>query len=86
MSAHVDPYVQTHPMAADRIAMIDEMAHKSKFFDKPDDPALKERHDLVRAKFAAFTRNSQSVLRLYPPSDTSLAGRLRSRHRRLSLL
>ena len=73
MSAHVDPYVQTHPMAADRIAMIDELAHKSKFFDKPDDPALKERHDLVRAKFAAFTRNGQSVLRLYPPSDTSLA-------------
>lgn len=73
ISAHIDPYVQTHPMAADRIAMIDEMAHKSQFFDKPDDPALKERHDLVRAKFAAFTRNSQSVLRLYPPSDTSLA-------------
>ena len=73
MSAHIDPYIQTHPMAADRIAMIDELAHKSKFFDKPDDPALKERHDLVRAKFAAFTRNAQSVLRLYPPSDTSLA-------------
>lgn len=73
ISAHIDPYVQTHPMAADRITMIDEMAHKSQFFDKPDDPALKERHDLVRAKFAAFTRNSQSVLRLYPPSDTSLA-------------
>ncbi|WP_084632866.1 M48 family metalloprotease [Pleomorphomonas oryzae] len=73
MSAHIDPYVQTHPMAADRITMIDEMARKSKFFDKPDDPALKERHDLVRAKFAAFTRNGQSVLRLYPQSDTSLA-------------
>lgn len=73
MSAHIDPYVQTHPMAADRITMIDEMARKSKFFDQPDDPALKERHDLVRAKFAAFTRNGQSVLRLYPPADTSLA-------------
>jgi predicted Zn-dependent protease len=73
MSAHIDPYIQSHPMAADRIAMIEEQARKSKFFDKPDDPALKARHDLVRAKFAAFTRNSQSVMRLYPPSDTSLA-------------
>jgi len=73
MSAHIDPYVQTHPLAADRIAMIDELARKSKFFDKPDDAALQARHDLVRAKFAAFTRNGQSVLRLYPPSDTSLA-------------
>ncbi|CAI9405118.1 Beta-barrel assembly-enhancing protease [Pleomorphomonas sp. T1.2MG-36] len=73
MSAHIDPYIQSHPMAADRIAMIDELAHKSKFFDKPDNPALQARHDLVRAKFAAFTRNAQSVMRLYPPSDTSLA-------------
>lgn len=72
-SAHVDPYVQSHPMAADRIAMIEEAAHKSKFFDKPDDPGLKARHDLVRAKFAAFTKNTQAVLRMYPPSDTSLA-------------
>lgn len=73
MSAHIDPYIQSHPLAADRIAMIDELAHKSKFFDKPDSPALQARHDLVRAKFAAFTRNAQSVMRLYPPSDTSLA-------------
>ena len=73
MSAHIDPYIQSHPLAADRIAMIDELAHKSKFFDKPDSPALQARHALVRAKFAAFTRNAQSVMRLYPPSDTSLA-------------
>lgn len=73
MSAHIDPYIQSHPLAADRIAMIDELAHKSKFFDKPDSPALQARHDLVRAKFAAFTRNAQSVMRLYPSSDTSLA-------------
>lgn len=73
MSAHIDPYIQSHPLAADRIAMIDELAHKSKFFDKPDSPALQARHDLVRAKFTAFTRNAQSVMRLYPPSDTSLA-------------
>ncbi|MCM5556095.1 M48 family metalloprotease [Pleomorphomonas sp. JP5] len=73
MSAHIDPYIQSHPLAADRIAMIDEMARKSKFFDKVDSPSLQARHDLVRAKFAAFTRNAQSVMRLYPPSDTSLA-------------
>ncbi len=72
-AAHVDPYIQSHPLAADRIAMIDEAAQKSKFFDKPDDPSLQARHDLVRAKFAAFTKNSQAVLRMYPPSDTSLA-------------
>ncbi|MCM5551813.1 M48 family metalloprotease [Pleomorphomonas sp. NRK KF1] len=73
MSAHIDPYIQSHPLAADRIAMIDEMARKSKYFDKADSPSLQARHDLVRAKFAAFTRNAQSVMRLYPPSDTSLA-------------
>ena len=73
MSARIDPYIQSHPLAADRITMIDELARKSKFFDKPDNPALQARHDLVRAKFAAFTRNAQSVMRLYPPSDTSLA-------------
>lgn len=73
LSSRIDPYIQSHPMAADRIAMIDELARKSKYFDKTDAPALAERHKLVRAKFLAFTANAQTVTREFPASDTSLA-------------
>lgn len=67
-----DPYTLTHPLAQDRIAQIEEVAARSPFFDVPEDPALQLRHDLVRAKFVAFTRDAGTVGRLYPPGDTSL--------------
>lgn len=72
-SAAANPYLQTHPLARERIAAIETRAHASKFFDRPDPPALQGRHDLVRAKFIAFTGSSQQVLRAYPPGETSLA-------------
>jgi predicted Zn-dependent protease len=70
-----DPYLQTHPLPADRIAQIEEAAHKSKYFDKTDSPELKARYDLVRAKFLGFTATSQRVTREYPTTDTSLPAR-----------
>ncbi|HTF76630.1 MAG TPA: M48 family metalloprotease, partial [Bradyrhizobium sp.] len=45
-----DPYVQSHPMPAERVAALEEMARSSPYWDKKDDPALQLRHDMVRAK------------------------------------
>src|SRR5271166_4627763 len=62
-----DPYVLTHPMPAERIAQLQEIAEKSPYFNQKDAPQLHLRHDLVRAKIAAYTyeNNPQRLLREY---------------------
>ncbi|THD62472.1 MAG: M48 family peptidase [Bradyrhizobium sp.] len=75
-SAHgADPYVQSHPMPAERVAALEELAHSSPFWDKKDDPALQMRHDMMRAKISAFMERQDTVYRRYPLSNTSLPSR-----------
>ena len=71
----IDPYAQSHPMPADRIANLRTLAEKSPYYDKLDPPALQARHDLMRAKLFGFVETPQGVGRRYPPSDTSLPAR-----------
>src|SRR5690606_31663287 len=49
-----DPFLQTHPFAADRLQQIATRAQASPHFGRADPPSLQERHDLVRAKFMGF--------------------------------
>lgn len=51
----VDPYRISHPMPRERIANLQTLAHASPNFDKKDPDALQLRHDLMRAKIAAYT-------------------------------
>jgi predicted Zn-dependent protease len=75
-SAHgADPYVQSHPMPAERVAALEEMARTSPYWDKKDDPALQMRHDMVRAKISAFMERQDTVYRRYPMSNESLPAR-----------
>jgi predicted Zn-dependent protease len=67
-----DPYMQSHPMPRERVAALEELARSSPYWDKKDDPALQLRHDLMRAKTSGFMEQRDTVLRRYPPSDTSL--------------
>src|SRR6266571_6425270 len=70
-----DPYVQSHPMPAERVAALEEMARSSPYWDKKDDPALQLRHDMVRAKISAFMERQDTVYRRYPLSNTSMPAR-----------
>jgi predicted Zn-dependent protease len=70
-----DPYVQSHPMPAERVAALEELARSSPYWDKKDDPALQMRHDMVRAKISAFMERQDTVYRRYPLSNTSLPAR-----------
>jgi len=75
-AAHgADPYYQSHPMPAERVAALEEIARTSPYWDKKDDPALQLRHDMMRAKIAAFLERQDTVYRRYPLSDTSLPAR-----------
>ncbi len=69
---YVDPYAQTHPMARDRLAQLETTARASPYWGAVDDPALQFRHDMMRAKLAAFTEAPSAVGRRYPRSDKSL--------------
>ncbi len=70
-----DPYVQSHPMPAERVAALEELARSSPYWDKKDDPALQLRHDMARAKTSAFMEPSDTVYRRYPLSNDSLPAR-----------
>jgi predicted Zn-dependent protease len=70
-----DPYLQTHPMPADRVAALETIAKASPYWGKTDSAELQLRHDLVRAKLAGFLDRGDTIARRYPLSDTSLPAR-----------
>jgi len=69
------PYLQTHPLPADRVATLEVAAKASPYWSKADSPELQLRHDLMRAKIAAFLDRGDTIARRYPLSDASLAAR-----------
>jgi len=70
-----DPYLQSHPMPAERVAALEGIARASPYWDKKDDPALQLRHDMIRAKISAFMERPDTVYRRYPLSNDSLPAR-----------
>jgi predicted Zn-dependent protease len=70
-----DPYLQSHPMPAERVAALQEFASTSPYWDKKDDPALQLRHDMVRAKVSAFMERPELVYRRYPLTNDSMPAR-----------
>jgi predicted Zn-dependent protease len=70
-----DPYVQSHPMPAERVAALADLAKASPFWEKKDPADLQLRHDLMRAKLSGFIDRPDTVARRYPASDTSLPAR-----------
>ena len=73
--SNIDPYMQTHPMPAERVAALEQLAKSSPYWDKKDSPELQLRHDLMRAKLSGFIEGPDAVGRRYPFSNTSLPAR-----------
>src|SRR3954454_7813962 len=74
-SRAVDPYLISHPLPAERVSQLERLAKESPNFAKKDAPELQARHDLVRAKLVGYVERSDTVMRRYPPSNTSAAAR-----------
>lgn len=70
--ARVDPYQISHPMPRERIANLKTLAEKSPYYGKADAPDLQLRHDLARAKIAAFTQGSGAAQRMFRNDPTGL--------------
>lgn len=63
--AQIDPYRVSHPLPRERIANLTTLAEESPYFGQVDAPALQARHDLARAKVAAYGGNINTVRRLF---------------------
>ena len=74
-SKYIDPYMQSHPMPADRVAALETLARASPYWDRKDSPELQLRHDLMRAKLSGFLERPESVANRYPPTDHGLPAR-----------
>jgi predicted Zn-dependent protease len=72
---YADPYLQSHPMATERMAALEALAKTSPYWSKNDPPELQLRHDMMRAKISGFMERPDTVARRYPPSDASLPAR-----------
>jgi len=73
-AAYIDPYVQNHPMPAERMAALAELV-KTPYWEKKDPPELQFRHDMMRAKLCGFLERADTIMRRYPSSDTSMPAR-----------
>jgi predicted Zn-dependent protease len=74
-ATYQDPFVRSHPVAAERIARLRELVAKSPYVNAKDPPELQLRHDMVRAKISGYLERPQAVFNRYPASDTSLPAR-----------
>ena len=73
--SRADPYRLSHPLPRERIANLSVLARESPYFDKPDPGGLKLRHDMARAKIAAYTQGPSAVARLFRNDRKGIAAR-----------
>ncbi len=71
----IDQYRISHPLPRERIANLEELARKSPYFNKSDSPALQLRHDMARAKIAAYSGNMGALQRMFRSNPGGLAAR-----------
>ncbi|WP_081871200.1 M48 family metalloprotease [Nitratireductor basaltis] len=69
---NVDPYQSSHPMPRDRLATLETLARQSPYYAVQDPAALRTRHDLVRAKIAAYTGGANAVRRVFRGQSNNL--------------
>lgn len=70
-----DPFVRSHPVAANRIALLRNRVGKSRYFGNRDSPRLQLRHDMMRAKLSGFLETPSTTFNRYPRSDKSIPAR-----------
>jgi predicted Zn-dependent protease len=74
-TSQLDPYLQSHPLPAERISNLQQLAKASPYYEAKDAPAFQARHDLMRAKLVGFLGDMSEIARRYPSRDTSLPAR-----------
>lgn len=70
-SQRINPYLQSHPLAVQRITALEERAKASPHYDVKDSPEEIERLRLIQGKIRGFMQDVNVTLRQYPLSDQS---------------
>ncbi|WP_366048850.1 M48 family metalloprotease [uncultured Bartonella sp.] len=70
-----DPYRISHPLPRERIAALETLAKQSPYYDKKDPPELQLRHDMARAKIAAYTGHFTELRRMFKDNPRGLPAR-----------
>lgn len=71
----VDAYRISHPLPRDRISNLETLARKSPNFNKKDPASLQQRHDLMRAKIAAYSGGMGSLQRMFRNNPRGIGAR-----------
>ncbi|CAN1520959.1 COG4783 Putative Zn-dependent protease, contains TPR repeats [Rhabdaerophilaceae bacterium] len=74
-ATRMDRYLQSHPLAQDRVAALRDLAPTAPHFNVKDPPARQARHDMIRAKLFGFTGSPAEISRRYPAHDQTKAAR-----------
>ena len=69
-----DPYALSHPLPRERIGVLEKVVKSSPHFAKKDPPALQLRHDLARAKIAAYAGGPNLVRNIFGKEINGPAG------------
>ena len=67
-----NPYETSHPLPRERIALMEELAKKSKHYNKKDKPSLQRRHDMIRGKIAAYSGGAPAVSQVFRNNPNSV--------------
>jgi predicted Zn-dependent protease len=67
-----DPFVRSHPVATDRLALLRNRVRNSPYYGARDPATLQLRHDMMRAKLSGYLEPPATVLNRYPARDNSL--------------
>lgn len=70
-----DPFIRSHPVAADRLAHLSAIVAASPYANQKDPAPLQLRHDLMRAKLSGYLEPPNIVFNRYPTTDKSLPAR-----------
>ena len=71
----IDPYMVTHPLSGDRVAILSETVMKDPAWAKPTDPALEARFQRVKAKLFGYIHDPKETLVRYPVGNNSAPAR-----------
>ena len=68
-------FYSTHPSSGDRIATLTDAYEKDPAWDKPSDPALERRFQLIKAKLYGYIAEPRLTLQAYPEYLTTAPAR-----------
>jgi len=74
-TSRVDPYIQSHPLPRARFALLESVVKESPHYGARDPANLQLRHQMMRAKIAAYTQGLSMVQRLFKDSPKSAPAR-----------